>query len=69
MFDHWAWIIYHVLAFGFTVFHTVTWFSLFPRTAPIMVGEDFLPPAPLVIGQYVVWLVVTLIVFALVLLV
>jgi fumarate reductase subunit C len=64
MFDHWAWLVYHGLALAFALYHTVTWFALFPRTAPIMVKEDFVPPAPLIIGQYVVWLVVSLIVLA-----
>lgn len=67
MFDHWAWVVYHLLAFVFAVYHTVTWFALTPRTTPLMKGDDFVPPGPIVAAQYVGWLVVSLVVLALVL--
>lgn len=63
MFDHWAWVVYHVLALAFAIYHTVTWFALFPRTSPIMLGEDFVRPCALIAGQYVAWVAVTLVVF------
>lgn len=48
-------VAYQVIALAFAVYHTVTWFSLTPRTTPLMIGDDFVPPAFVVIGQYVAW--------------
>lgn len=55
-------LVYHVLALVFTVYHTVTWFAVTPRTTPMIVGEDFLPHKPIILGQYAAWLVVSLVV-------
>ncbi|GAB3448631.1 fumarate reductase subunit C [Insolitispirillum peregrinum] len=53
-------VLYHLLALLFTLYHTVTWFAVTPRTMPVLVGDDFLPAAPIVIAQYVAWVVLSL---------
>lgn len=53
-------MIYHALALIFTLYHTVTWFAVTPRTMPVLVGEDFLPAAPIVLAQYAAWVVLSL---------
>ena len=36
-------IVFHVLALGFAVYHSITWFNLTPQALPLQVGEEFLP--------------------------
>lgn len=55
-------VVFHGLAFVFAVYHTVTWFALTPRTTPIMRGDHFVPPGPIIAGQYVLWAIVSLVV-------
>lgn len=55
-------IVYHLLALAFTLYHTVTWFAVTPRTMPILKGDDFVPHLPIVIAQYVGWFGASLIV-------
>lgn len=58
-------VVYQVVALAFAIYHTITWFAVTPRTTPIMIGEDFVPPAPIIIGQYVVWAAVSVFVVVL----
>ncbi|KJS40227.1 MAG: hypothetical protein VR70_06250 [Rhodospirillaceae bacterium BRH_c57] len=60
-------VIFHVLAFVFATFHTVTWFALTPRTTPIMRGDHFVPPGPIIGAQYVIWAAASIVVLAAVL--
>lgn len=60
-------IVFHVLAFIFAVYHSVTWFALTPRTTPIMRGDHFVPPAPIIGAQYVLWALASLVVLVAVL--
>lgn len=55
-------VVYQLLALAFTLYHTVTWFAVTPRTTPIMKGEDFVPPGPIVAAQYVAWVAVSIVV-------
>lgn len=55
-------VAFHVVALAFAVYHTVTWFALTPRTTPIMRGNDFVPPGPIIGAQYVVWAVASAVV-------
>ena len=36
-------IVFHVLALGFAVYHSVTWFNLTPKALPVQIGEEFMP--------------------------
>ena len=42
-------IVFHVIALGFALLHTITWFQAVPKGLPIRRGEERVP-APLVIG-------------------
>jgi fumarate reductase subunit C len=59
-----AMIAFHALALIFyLVFMTFDWFKLAPKAMPVQLGEKKLPDLYIVIGHYLAWIVVTLIVF------
>ncbi|MFA7430357.1 MAG: hypothetical protein WCZ23_09400 [Rhodospirillaceae bacterium] len=60
-------VVFHVIALAFSVYHTVTWFALTPRTTPIMRGDQFVPAAPIIGAQYVIWAVASIVVLVAVL--
>lgn len=60
--SHPLFLVFHGVALIFALYHTITWFAVTPRTTPVMVGEDFVPPQPIVIGQYVAWVVASAVV-------
>jgi len=51
---------FHLLAFVFSVYHSITWFSLTPRALPIQIGERFLPDAVISGAHYAGWLLLSL---------
>ncbi len=55
-------ILFHILALVFSLYHTYTWFNLAPQSMPILIGEEFVPPEKLVLAEYAVFAVVSLIV-------
>lgn len=72
--EHWnAWIasqqttgmvIFHALALlYFLFFQTFPWFKLAPKAMPVQLGEKKLPDSAIVIGHYVVWVVISLVIF------
>ncbi len=59
-------IAFHALALiYFLVYQTFAWFSLAPKAMPLQIGEHKVPDRFIVIGHYVAWLVVTVIIFRL----
>ena len=48
-------IAFHVLALGFALYHTITWFNLTPKALPVQVGEEFVPDGVIVGAHYVGW--------------
>jgi fumarate reductase subunit C len=58
-------IAFHVLAFGFALYHSVTWFNLTPKALPVQIGEDFLPDGVISGAHYVSWALLSLGVLAL----
>ena len=52
----------HVLALGFSVMHTVTWFNATGKAIPIRRGEERLPDALLAAPNYVAWVLVSVLV-------
>lgn len=48
-------IAFHVVALGFAVYHSVTWFNLTPKALPVQVGEEFLPDRVIAGAHYAVW--------------
>jgi fumarate reductase subunit C len=57
-----AWILFHVLALGFSVYNSVTWFGVTPKAMRFQIGEDFLPDAVIAGAHYVGWALVSLLV-------
>ena len=53
-------IAFHVLALGFSAYHSITWFNLTPRALPIQIGERFVPDGVIAGAHYAAWLVLTL---------
>lgn len=58
-------IVFHVLALGFALYHSVTWFNLTPKALPVQIGEDFLPDAVISGAHYAGWGLLSLAVLAL----
>ena len=48
-------IAFHVLALGFSVYHSITWFNLTPKALPVQIGEEFLPDGVISGAHYAVW--------------
>jgi succinate dehydrogenase subunit C len=58
-------IVFHVVALGFALYHSVTWFNLTPKALPVQVGERFLPGALIAGAHFVVWAFLSLLLFKL----
>jgi fumarate reductase subunit C len=54
------WIVFHVVALVFVLYHTITWFQATGVVQVVRVGDRQVPPALVVAGNYVAWVVVTL---------
>ena len=52
-------IVFHVVALGLALFHTVTWFQLTPKALVVRVGENRVPPAAIIAPNYLAWIVVS----------
>ena len=52
-------ILFHVVALGFALFHTCTWFNLTPKALVVRRGEEKLPPAAIVVPNYLAWVVIS----------
>lgn len=48
-------VAFHVIALGFALYHSVTWFNLTPKALPVQVGEDFLPARVIAGAHYAAW--------------
>jgi fumarate reductase subunit C len=57
-------IAFHVVALLFMLLHTVTFFQAMPKGLPMRRGEELMPPALMIGGNYVAWLMVTVVVAA-----
>jgi fumarate reductase subunit C len=58
-------IVFHLLALGFALYHSVTWFNLAPKALPIHVGDKTVPPAAIAIAHYVAFVAIAIIVLVL----
>jgi len=52
-------ILFHVVALAFALLHTITWFNLTPKAMAVWRGEERLPPAMMIVPNYVGWVVVS----------
>ena len=58
-------IVLHLLALGFTVYNTVTWFNVTPKALPIQIGEAFVPGIVITGAHYAGWAVFSVVLFRL----
>ena len=59
-------VVLNVVAFGFVLLHTVTWFSLTPQAMVVSVRGRRVPAAAIIAGQYAGLVVVSALVYWLV---
>ena len=55
-------ILFHVLALGFAVYHSITWFNLTPKALPLQRGEEFVADAVISGAHFAAWAGVTVLV-------
>ncbi len=55
-------ILLHLIVLAFVVYHSVTSFNAAPEIMVVQRGEERVPPAVVIGGNYVLWAVVTLVV-------
>lgn len=53
-------IVFHLLALGFAVYHSATWFNLTPKALPLQVGEAFVPDGVISGAHYAAWAALSL---------
>lgn len=59
-----AMVVVHAVALVYyLVYMTFDWFKLAPKAMPVQFGEKHLPGAAIVVGHYVAWALVTLLIF------
>ncbi len=56
-------ISFHLLALAFALYHSITWFNVTPKAMPIEFGNKQLPGSVIVGAHYIVWAVVSLLIF------
>lgn len=55
-------ILFHIVAFAFTVYHATSWFNVTPAAMPIQRGEEMVPGRVIIGAHYAGWAVVSLVV-------
>jgi fumarate reductase subunit C len=53
-------IAFHLVALGFAMYHSATWFNLTPKALPVQVGEAFVPDGVISGAHYAAWAVLSL---------
>jgi succinate dehydrogenase subunit C len=53
-------IVFHFVALGFALYHSVTWFNLTPKALPLQMGETFVPDGVIAGAHFAGWAVVSL---------
>jgi len=53
-------IAFQVVALGFALYHSVTWFNLTPKALPLQRGEEFVPDGVIAGAHFAGWAVVSL---------
>ena len=57
-----GWILFHVVALGFALYHSVTWFNLTGVVQVVRMGERQVPPVLVVSGAFAAWGAVSLVI-------
>jgi len=55
-------LILHLVAFGFAIYHSITWFAIAPQAMPLQIGDKKVPERPIVIGHWVGAMVLSVVV-------
>ena len=55
-------IVLQVLALGFSLYHSVTWFRLTPKALPVQLGEEFVSDRVISGAHFAGWALISLIV-------
>ncbi len=58
-------IIFHLLAFVFSLYHTTTWFNVTPKAMVIQIGKTRVPGNIIIGTHYFIWIVLSMIVLLL----
>lgn len=58
-------IAFHLLAFGFAAYHSVTWFNLAPKAMPLHLGERPVSPGYVAGAHYIAWGAISVAILAL----
>ncbi len=53
-------VAFHLLALGFTTYHSITWFNLTPKALPLQLGERFAPDALISGAHFGAWAALSL---------
>jgi fumarate reductase subunit C len=57
-----GWIVFHVVALAFALYHSVTWFNLTAVVQVVRLGGRQVPPRLVAAANFVLWAVVSLVV-------
>jgi fumarate reductase subunit C len=57
-----GWIIFHVVALAFALYHSVTWFNLTAVVQIVRLGERQVPPRLVAGANFALWAVVSLVI-------
>ena len=57
-----GWLVFHVVALAFALYHSVTWFNLTGVVQVVRIGERQMPPILIVGGAFAAWGVVSLVI-------
>jgi fumarate reductase subunit C len=55
-------ILMSLIAFGFVLYHSITWFNLAPKAMPVRVGGKRLPEWMIAAPNYVAWIAISAVV-------
>ena len=53
-------IVFQVIALGFALYHSVTWFNLTPKALPLQIGEEFVPDGAIAGAHFGAWAALSL---------
>jgi fumarate reductase subunit C len=59
-----GWIIFHVVALAFAIYHSITWFQATGVVQVVRLGDRQVPPALVVAGALAGWIVVSVVILA-----
>ena len=56
-----GWIVFHVVALAFALYHSVTWFKLSGVVQVVRMGERQVPPSLVTAASFALWAVVSIV--------